>query len=161
MAETTKKTTKTTAAEPKKTTKTTAAASTKKATTTTKATAEKKTTAKAAATKTTKTTTTTKATAEKKTTAKAPKVEKVEEVKVEVKPVAAEVKKAPAKKQVKVPMLQIKLVKSKSGRLANQIKTLTALGLNKINQTVIQPDNAATRGKIFVVKHLVEVTEVK
>lgn len=150
MAETTKKTTKTTAAEPKKaTSKTTAAASTKK------------TTAKAAATKTTKTTTTTKATAEKKTTAKAPKVEKVEEVKVEVKPVAAEVKKAPAKKQVKVPMLQIKLVKSKSGRLANQIKTLTALGLNKINQTVIQPDNAATRGKIFVVKHLVEVTEVK
>ena len=70
-------------------------------------------------------------------------------------------KAAPAKKAVKGPQLQIKLVKSKSGRLEKQIKTLTALGLNKINQTVVKPDNAATRGMIFVVKHLVEVTEIK
>ncbi len=136
-------------------------------TTTKTATTAKKTTSTAKAstssTKTTATKSTTKATTTKKATAPkaAAKVEApvVEEVKAEVAPV--EVKAEPAKKVAKGPMLQIKLVKSKSGRLEKQIKTLTALGLNKINQTVVKPDNAATRGMIFVVKHLVEVTEIK
>ena len=134
-------------------------AETKKATTKT-AEAKKTTTSKAkATTSSTKTTkaATTKSTA-KKTTAKAEAP--VAEVKVEAP--AVEVKAAPVKKETKKgPMLSIKLVKSKSGRLEKQIKTLTALGLNKINQVVTKPDNAATRGMIFVVKHLVEVTEIK
>ena len=37
--------------------------------------------------------------------------------------------------------------------------TLVALGLRKLNSTTVQPDNAATRGKIFKVKHLVKVEE--
>lgn len=126
--------------------------------TTTKSTAAKKTTSsKSTATKTTTKSTTTKATAAKKTTAKVEEVAKapVVEEKVEVK----EEVKAPAKKAG--PMLKIKLVKSASGRLAKQQKTLVALGLTKINSETVKPDNAQTRGMIFVVKHLVEVESVK
>jgi len=125
--------------------------------TTTKSTAAKKTTtSKSTATKTTKTTTT-KATTTKKTTAKVEEkvVAPVVEEKVEVKTEA----KVPAKKAG--PMLKIKLVKSASGRLAKQQKTLVALGLTKINSETVKPDNAQTRGMIFVVKHLVEVESVK
>ena len=126
-------------------------AETKKTTTKTTATAKKTTTSKAS-------TSSTKATATKTTTKKTTvKTEAPAEVKVET-----VVEAAPVKKEAKKgPMLSIKLVKSKSGRLEKQIKTLTALGLNKINQVVTKPDNAATRGMIFVVKHLVEVTEIK
>ena len=58
-------------------------------------------------------------------------------------------------------MVSIKLVKSANGRLAKQKKTLEALGLHKINSVTVKPDNAQTRGMIFVVKHLVEVESVK
>ena len=87
---------------------------------------------------------------EKKTTAKttAPKAE------VKAEPKAKVEKKA-------VEMLKVTLVKSGSGRLENQIRTLKALGLNKTNSSNIVPDNAATRGMIFVVKHLVSVEKVK
>ena len=57
-------------------------------------------------------------------------------------------------------MLKVTLVKSKSGRLQNQIRTLDALGLNKLNSSNIVPDNEAIRGMIFVVKHLVKVENV-
>lgn len=122
----------------------------------------KKTTATAKKTTAAKTTKTTTTKAAPKTAA--PKAAKVEEVKVDAPvkaeaPAVAPAKKAEVKKQEKG--LQIKLVKSINGRLAKQKKTLVALGLHKINQTVIKPDNACTRGMIFVVRHLVEVTEVK
>lgn len=55
--------------------------------------------------------------------------------------------------------MKIKLVKSASGRLQKQIATLHALGLRKIGDEVIQPDNAATRGKIAKVAFMIEVTE--
>lgn len=55
--------------------------------------------------------------------------------------------------------LNIKLVRSVIGTLPNQRKTVEALGLRKIGQTVEKPDNAQTRGMIEVVKHLVEVKE--
>ena len=58
-------------------------------------------------------------------------------------------------------MLKIKLVKSASGRLAKQQKTLVALGLSKIGSETVKPDNAQIRGMIFVVKHLVTVESVK
>ena len=56
--------------------------------------------------------------------------------------------------------LKIKLVKSLNGRLADQIATAYSLGLRKIGQTTVQPDNAATQGKIKKITHLVEVTNV-
>lgn len=55
--------------------------------------------------------------------------------------------------------LKIKLIRSTIGTLPNQRKTVEALGLKKIGQTVEKPDNAQTRGMIDVVNHLVEVQE--
>lgn len=56
--------------------------------------------------------------------------------------------------------LKLTLVKSINGRLEKQIKTIQALGLTKMNSQVIQKDNDAIRGMIFVVKHLIKVEEV-
>ena len=39
-------------------------------------------------------------------------------------------------------------------------KNLEALGLRKIGQSVVKKDNAATRGQILKVRHLVTVEEV-
>ena len=38
-------------------------------------------------------------------------------------------------------------------------KTVEALGLKKLNKTVVLPDNAATRGMVQQVRHLVKVEE--
>ena len=55
--------------------------------------------------------------------------------------------------------MKIKLVKSLNGRKKDQIATAYSLGLKKIGNEIIQPDNEATRGKIAKISHLVEVTE--
>ncbi len=55
--------------------------------------------------------------------------------------------------------LKIKLVKSLNGRLKDQIATAYSLGLRKIGDTTSQPDNAATKGKIAKICHLVTVVE--
>ena len=55
--------------------------------------------------------------------------------------------------------LKIKLVKSLNGRGDKQIATAHSLGLHKIGNEPTQPDNAATKGKIAKISHLVEVTE--
>ncbi len=55
--------------------------------------------------------------------------------------------------------LKITLVKSVSGSNKKQIATVDALGLRKIGQTVERPDNAAVRGMISRVSHLVSVIE--
>ena len=65
--------------------------------------------------------------------------------------------KKPAKKKAKT--LTIKLVRSYAHRLDNQIATGKSLGLRKIGDVTVQPDNAATRGKLAKIAHLVEVTE--
>ena len=54
---------------------------------------------------------------------------------------------------------QIKLVKSLIGRKSDQIATAHSLGLKKIGQVVVQPDNEQTNGKIKKISHLVEVSE--
>ena len=54
---------------------------------------------------------------------------------------------------------KIKLVKSLVGRKDDQIATAKSLGLRKIGQETIQPDNEATKGKIKKISHLSEVTE--
>ena len=61
----------------------------------------------------------------------------------------------------KAAFLKEKLVKSTIGSKKDQIATAQALGLFKIGDEKIQPDNAQTRGKINKVSHLVEVEEVK
>lgn len=55
--------------------------------------------------------------------------------------------------------LQVKLVKSLIGSKKDQIATVRSLGLNKIGDTSVQPDNPQTQGKIKKVSHLIEVTE--
>ncbi len=45
-------------------------------------------------------------------------------------------------------MLKIKLVKSLNGRLKKHIATAESLGLRRIGQVTVQPDNDQTRGKI-------------
>ena len=57
--------------------------------------------------------------------------------------------------------LKITLVKSLNGRLEKQIKTTESLGLRKIGQTTIQPDNTQTRGKIAKIGFMLQVTEVE
>lgn len=55
--------------------------------------------------------------------------------------------------------LNVKLVKSLIACKDDQIATAKALGLNKIGDTTVQPNNPATMGKIKKIIHLVEVTE--
>ena len=55
--------------------------------------------------------------------------------------------------------LKIELVKSLNGRLVKHIATANSLGLRKIGQKTIQPDNAQTRGKLQQIGYLVKVTE--
>ena len=99
------------------------------------------------------------------------------EVKVTVVEQAAEEKKAPAKKAPakktaakpaakKAPAkakaaasLTIKLTKSLIGRSKNQIATAQSLGLKKVGDVTVQPDNTATNGKINKISHMVEVTK--
>ena len=57
--------------------------------------------------------------------------------------------------------LNIKLVKSLNGRLEKHIATAESLGLRKIGQETIQPDNEQTRGKIAKIGFMLQVTEVE
>ena len=52
-----------------------------------------------------------------------------------------------------------KLVKSLIGRKKDQIATANSLGLKKVGDVSVQPENEATLGKIQKISHLVEVTE--
>lgn len=56
--------------------------------------------------------------------------------------------------------LKIKLVKSTIGSKPLHKKNVEALGLRKLGQVVIKPDNPQIRGMIQKVVHLVEVEEV-
>ena len=53
--------------------------------------------------------------------------------------------------------LKITLVKSTIGAIPKHKKTVEALGLRKVNKTVEMPDNAAVRGMVDQVRHLVKV----
>jgi large subunit ribosomal protein L30 len=73
-------------------------------------------------------------------------------------PVEAAAKKEAKKAPVK--LVKVTLIKSISNLRQDQIATCEALGLRKIRQYNILKDNAAIRGMIFKVRHLVTVTEV-
>ena len=55
--------------------------------------------------------------------------------------------------------LKIKLVKSLNGRLEKHIATAESLGLRKIGNETVKPDNEQTRGKIAKIGYLLQVTE--
>jgi large subunit ribosomal protein L30 len=57
--------------------------------------------------------------------------------------------------------LQVTLKRSLIGRPETQKVTVHTLGLRKLHQSVIHQDNAAIRGMINKVSHLVEVAEVE
>ncbi len=57
--------------------------------------------------------------------------------------------------------LKIKLVKSLNGRLDKHIATAHSLGLRKIGNETVQPDNAQTQGKIAQIGYLLSVTKMK
>ncbi len=55
--------------------------------------------------------------------------------------------------------LNIKLVKSLIGSKKDQIATAASLGLKKIGDTTVQPNNEQTKGKVKKIIHLIEVTD--
>ena len=55
--------------------------------------------------------------------------------------------------------LKVTLVKSPIGCVPKHRRTVEALGLKKVNQTVELPDNAAVRGMVNQVSYLVKVEE--
>ena len=56
--------------------------------------------------------------------------------------------------------LKITLVKSTIGAIPKHRATVEALGLKKLNKSVELPNNAATKGMIARVRHLVKVEEI-
>lgn len=61
----------------------------------------------------------------------------------------------PAEKKIRITQ-----VRSAIGAPAVQKRTVRALGLKRLNDTVEQTDSPAVRGMVFKVKHLVKVEEV-
>ncbi len=55
----------------------------------------------------------------------------------------------------------VTLKKSTIGCSKTQIATMTAIGLRKINKSVEVADNAANRGQLFKVQHLIDIKIVK
>ena len=55
--------------------------------------------------------------------------------------------------------IKVTLVKSFIGRKDDQIATAKSLGLRKIGDVSVQPDNAQTKGKVNKIGFLLEVTE--
>ncbi len=62
-------------------------------------------------------------------------------------------------KEVKITMTKLKItqIKSKIGSTERQKRTLAALGLTKINQTIEHEENAQIKGMVAKVKHLISV----
>lgn len=57
--------------------------------------------------------------------------------------------------------IRITLVRSIIGRKPNQIKTVKALGLNKVNSSVVKTESDAIRGMVNTIAHLVKVEAVE
>ncbi len=56
--------------------------------------------------------------------------------------------------------LKITLKRSVIGRPQSQRKTVQALGLTKVNSSVVKPANDAVKGMVKAVSHLVDVKEI-
>ncbi|GAJ21318.1 50S ribosomal protein L30 [subsurface metagenome] len=55
--------------------------------------------------------------------------------------------------------LRVTLIKSGIGYAQDQKKTLKALGLNRLNKSVLHNDNSSVRGMLDKVRHLIRVEE--
>ncbi len=64
-----------------------------------------------------------------------------------------------AKEEIKGKVLRITLVRSPIGYAERQKKTVRALGLRRMNQTVEHADTAQIRGMIAKIPHLLRVEE--
>jgi len=64
------------------------------------------------------------------------------------------------KAEIQEKKLKVTLIKSTIGALQIHKATVEALGLKKIRQFNILPDNAATQGMVKQVRHLVSVETV-
>ena len=53
--------------------------------------------------------------------------------------------------------LRVTLIKSGIGYAQDQKKTLKALGLNRLNKSVLHNDNSSVRGMLDKVRHLIRV----
>ena len=60
----------------------------------------------------------------------------------------------------KTKQVQVTSVKSLIGRKKSHIATANSMGLRKIGDVSLQPDNEATRGKITHICYLVDVKEI-
>jgi large subunit ribosomal protein L30 len=58
-------------------------------------------------------------------------------------------------------MLKVTLIRSTIGRKPNQRKTVKALGLKKLNSSVVKEARPEIVGMIKTVEHLVKVEEIK
>ncbi len=56
---------------------------------------------------------------------------------------------------------KVTLKKSKISCTHDQIRTIDAIGLKKINSSVVMADNAANRGQLYKVQHLISIEVVK
>ena len=56
--------------------------------------------------------------------------------------------------------LKITQIKSRIGYKKKAKATLDAMGLRKMNQSVLMPDNSATRGMIKKIEFLIQVEEL-
>lgn len=56
--------------------------------------------------------------------------------------------------------LKVTLIRSVAHRLPEQREIVKGLGLGRISSTVVLPDNAATRGALMKIAHLISVEEV-
>lgn len=56
--------------------------------------------------------------------------------------------------------LKIRQVRSAINRSGMQKKTIRALGIRRLNQTVVHDDNPCIRGMVKKVEHLVQVEEI-
>ena len=57
--------------------------------------------------------------------------------------------------------LKVTQIRGTSRRLESHARTLRALGLRKIQHSVVKDDSPQVRGMIYAVRHLVQVEEVK
>ena len=56
--------------------------------------------------------------------------------------------------------LRVRQIKSASGHPRDQMATVRALGIRRLQQVVEHNDTPQIRGMIFKVRHLVEVAEI-
>ena len=65
------------------------------------------------------------------------------------------------KEDIFIDKLKVTLIRSVIGRPQNQRDIVKGLGLGRVNSSVVVPDNAAMRGAIRKINHLVDVELAK